>query len=722
MGHTLHRFALGLLIVCLLAALAGCKTVYSEPVTAPAFNGRASTELIPSDVKLEINGTLYNGIYIYLGRPYVEASILAEALGLELSEPEDGSLMLEWEGKSLRFREGDSAARAADGNLQALPSPVVLGSASWYLPLDTIDQIWNRYSYFDQESQEDSLYRSMALAQGPEIRLNGQSLGAGLLLDDKILLPAEALVQAAQGTMDTGTYVSGDATLILGLWGRELELLNRSAAASLDGEWFLLPAPVCLRPDGWYLPAEALEPLGCQISREEDALALWKLSEGPTLWLDGRCLGPAQTLGETPCAAISQVADALGAQLRKDGEAATLSWGEHRLVFRPGSPRLEADGKEMPLPAPSLPDADELLVPVEPVASALGLARMDGVALAFSRMEPRETLLFAEGRQLQGWGLPDQEALYFRLGDLLEENAEAPALEGNRLGLSLFGRALTLEGGSAEALLDGEAVKLSAPAYGCGEEWYLPAPLLTVLGLTELQDPELNQLYYTHIVKNDTLAEGYRIPVLMYHAVSDYTWGIPELFVSPVKLEEQLQAMQEGGFTAVTFEDLDHIDEIEKPVMLTFDDGYDDNYTELFPLLKKYNVKATVFVIVNDLGKNHKLTREQVKEMSDSGLVSIQSHTMSHNYLDLMSDSQLEYEHYNSMLELARITGKQPFVMCYPTGKCSAHSRTFTAKYYQYGLCMGGPCYVTGAAPYLIYRYYIPRNTALSTFLKYLEG
>ena len=208
----------------------------------------------------------------------------------------------------------------------------------------------------------------------------------------------------------------------------------------------------------------------------------------------------------------------------------------------------------------------------------------------------------------------------------------------------------------------------------------------------------------------------------MYHAVSDDIWGIPELFVSPSSLEKQLQALTEGGYTAITFEDLDHIDEIEKPVMLTFDDGYDDNYTELFPLLQRYNVKATVFVIVNDLGKNHKLTEDQVREMSESGLVSIQSHTMSHGYLDGMYEKQLRYENYDSMIALARITGKQPFVLCYPTGKSSGYSRNITAEYYEYGLCMGGPCWVTGDAPYRIYRYYIPRKTTVETFLQYLEG
>ena len=60
--------------------------------------------------------------------------------------------------------------------------------------------------------------------------------------------------------------------------------------------------------------------------------------------------------------------------------------------------------------------------------------------------------------------------------------------------------------------------------------------------------------------------------------------------------------------------------------------------------------------------------------------------------------------------------------MCYPTGKSSAYSRGITAEYYQFGLNMTGPCYVTGTDPYMIYRFYIPRNTGLERFRRYLAG
>ena len=108
---------------------------------------------------------------------------------------------------------------------------------------------------------------------------------------------------------------------------------------------------------------------------------------------------------------------------------------------------------------------------------------------------------------------------------------------------------------------------------------------------------------------------GVRVPVLMYHAVGDDCWGEESLFVKPEELEKQLQYLSENGYETIFFEDLSHIEQYEKPVLLTFDDGYDDNAETLLPLLQKYGMKATIFLIAGDVGKPHKLTRAQLTEL-----------------------------------------------------------------------------------------------------------
>lgn len=250
-----------------------------------------------------------------------------------------------------------------------------------------------------------------------------------------------------------------------------------------------------------------------------------------------------------------------------------------------------------------------------------------------------------------------------------------------------------------------------------GTDWFVPASaFLQALGYTEYADTEMDHLYYTMLPDVSKIPEGIDVPVMMYHAVSDNCWGSADLFVSPGELEKQLQYLLDNGYTPIWFEDLPNVADIEKPILLTFDDGYDDNYTELYPILRKYQVKATIFVIAGDLAQHHKMTAEQVAELANSGLVSIQSHTMTHPDLNTVRGEELQYQLEQSQLELTRLTGKQPFVLCYPTGYYTDESLEVTRQYYQFGLLMSAGRYTTGDDRYLIPRYYVSRYTGLDAF------
>lgn len=256
-----------------------------------------------------------------------------------------------------------------------------------------------------------------------------------------------------------------------------------------------------------------------------------------------------------------------------------------------------------------------------------------------------------------------------------------------------------------------------------GEKWYVPmAPIMSLFDYHMFEDTKRSTYYFTKLPSTGNIPAGKNIPTLMYHAVSDETWGIAELFVSPAELEKQLVYLKDNGYTTITFEDFDNLANIEKPVMLTFDDGYEDNYTNLLPLLKKYKAKATVFVITGEIGKEHYMTATQVKEMSDSGLVSIQSHTVSHPYLADVSEEKLETELYDSKCTLARITRKEPFVLGYPNGSFSNASIAATENHYSFGLMMNGGMFTTGTHDlYQIPRIYISRDTDIYTFAYNLQ-
>ena len=236
------------------------------------------------------------------------------------------------------------------------------------------------------------------------------------------------------------------------------------------------------------------------------------------------------------------------------------------------------------------------------------------------------------------------------------------------------------------------------------------------LGL--LQDPESRTVYVSAAAGVWEIPEGHRVPIIMYHGVTDDMWGMTELFVRPSVMEAHLQYLVENGFTPIWFEDLERVDEIEKPVILTFDDGYADNYHELYPLLQKYQAKATIFVITGTIDYNpHNLTTAQIKELSDSGLVSIQSHTVMHPLLATLTPEEQQWELEQSRLTLTRITVKIPYVICYPSGNYNSTTMELAQSLYRLGLDMNGGDYDTSDDPYEIKRWYIARSHPVEAFI-----
>ena len=235
------------------------------------------------------------------------------------------------------------------------------------------------------------------------------------------------------------------------------------------------------------------------------------------------------------------------------------------------------------------------------------------------------------------------------------------------------------------------------------------------LGLEWGQAPDGSR----YLAKRQTVGEipeGWNVPVLMYHAVGDEIWGYSDLFVSAASMEEQLQYLQENGYEAIWFSDLAHIEDYEKPVILTFDDGYDDNYTLLLPLLQKYHMKATIFMIAGDIGGPHKLTQPQLRELTQSGLVSIQSHGWSHKNMADMGWPALVCELLRSKLALTLACGRVPTAVSYPNGKCTERTRTAAGWFYAYGVRTFDGTYLTGTDPLLIPRTAIPRGMTPEQF------
>ncbi|MCL2343687.1 MAG: polysaccharide deacetylase family protein [Firmicutes bacterium] len=208
-----------------------------------------------------------------------------------------------------------------------------------------------------------------------------------------------------------------------------------------------------------------------------------------------------------------------------------------------------------------------------------------------------------------------------------------------------------------------------------------------------------------------------RVPILMYHGVADEAWGQPELFVRVEDMERQLQYLAEGGYTTLTFDELPRAAEVQKPILLTFDDGYRDIYENLFPLLKKYNLKATLFLITDSVGHGDNfLTADMLREMAASGLLSIQSHSRTHPDLTALSPEELKQELEGSASDIEALTGLKPIALAYPSGHHNAAVREAAAETYRYGVTSAKGVYAVGSDPLRIRRLAVPRDMTLTQF------
>lgn len=161
------------------------------------------------------------------------------------------------------------------------------------------------------------------------------------------------------------------------------------------------------------------------------------------------------------------------------------------------------------------------------------------------------------------------------------------------------------------------------------------------------------------------------IPVLNYHQVNNEAHNA--LTLSAEEFEAQMAYLNRSGYTAISPDQL--VDYLQfgkplpaKPILITFDDGYEDNYRVAYPILQKYHFTATIFLITDFVGHNGRyLTWKQVKEMRDNGF-SFESHTLSHLLLSKASDEEIRSQLVKSKEALEWRLGKKVEYLAYPGG------------------------------------------------------
>lgn len=166
-----------------------------------------------------------------------------------------------------------------------------------------------------------------------------------------------------------------------------------------------------------------------------------------------------------------------------------------------------------------------------------------------------------------------------------------------------------------------------------------------------------------------TREQPVEIPILMYHSISTGN----ALRVPPAEFEQQMQFLQAAGYYTLTPAELYQAFETntvpaEKVVMITFDDGYTDNYTAALPVMKRYGIASTVFMITGTTGKPNHLTVEQMKEMQQQQ-VTIESHTVNHQELNLLPEATQLAELVDSKQFLKDVLNYDSLMLSYPVGR-----------------------------------------------------
>jgi len=165
-------------------------------------------------------------------------------------------------------------------------------------------------------------------------------------------------------------------------------------------------------------------------------------------------------------------------------------------------------------------------------------------------------------------------------------------------------------------------------------------------------------------------ASNRQIPVLVYHRVG-YTKD--NFTVTPERFANDLDILQQYGYCTISLEQMQiflddrTIDLPDKPILITFDDGYLDNFTNAYPLLKQHGMVATFFIITDMLWTEDRLNPERIVEMAQGGM-SFGSHTVSHRRLGELTWAEVQDELVMSKGVLESILGRTVNAIAYPQG------------------------------------------------------
>lgn len=179
------------------------------------------------------------------------------------------------------------------------------------------------------------------------------------------------------------------------------------------------------------------------------------------------------------------------------------------------------------------------------------------------------------------------------------------------------------------------------------------------------------------IMQTALLVESIRVPILTYHSIRPYylheTASVKEFDIPPDLFEQQLDYLIQQGYTTISFRDLiDHFNMgkqlPKKPIILTLDDGWENQYEYALPILQKKKLIATFFIFTNAIGRKHYMSWDQINMLDAKGMT-IGSHTKFHPYLFKMTDHAALWKEIAESKDIIESHINKPvYVLAYPFG------------------------------------------------------
>lgn len=277
-----------------------------------------------------------------------------------------------------------------------------------------------------------------------------------------------------------------------------------------------------------------------------------------------------------------------------------------------------------------------------------------------------------------------------------------------------FGRTIQAEQGGISLFVDGKSIDTEpimyngtayVPIRAAAEALHADISWQGDQASIHITTQRLGQKIKDPPLRARVLETDLAIPVLMYHHIDEFWQEKPGVITSPTVFREHIQTLSEAAYQAVHFSDLEAFTKKqtplpEKPIIITFDDGYESNYTLAYPILKEFDYKATINIIGATTcltpGDYPHFSWQEAKKMQDTGIIELGSHTWDMHDNGLVKQAAETMDAFMDRLALDTSQCQQAFkehqldkarVFSYPYGKYSpATQRSIEEAGYLYQL------------------------------------